>query len=161
MRTDTIPAVFSAPLAEAYYPVTFKSPSGATWTQKIEARRYFTSVVTALHVAEKNDDGKKPPSKRKHLGRMFNQSSRCNGKPEMKIDMLDADGEVVKTQALNNNYQKDLEVPAGSYDVRLYWRAKKDGPWTYEKTRAIKVTRDGWKITTGCDKAGGDIWFEP
>ena len=155
VQTDTVPVVFRAPLADAYYSMTIVAPNGAAWTKKIATRRYNVTEVTVSHVA---DDKAPAKSARKFIGSMFNDASGCNIKATMKIELIAGDGTVVATSTLKNGYSQEQSIASGTYDIRVYSMQK--DRWTYETTGKANVDSDKWKITSGCSNEGVGVWFE-
>ncbi len=161
VKTDTVPAVFGVANGvanvNAFYPVTFTAPTGATWTKKFQVKKYsstdikvsHSTVVVAAAVTAKN------VAVAKRIGTVYNKTGKCSLSGTVKLEFSHAEHGIVTSQVDLKKWQQ-LDIKAGTYSVRAFFWMNND--WVYQITRDIKIERDGWELTSSCGKGGFDLF---
>ena len=147
-HAGVVPEVFDLPDRDAFVKVTIVSADGATWTKKIEVRAGQQTEVAVSYAAEATAPGGKARTfvgKVAHLGRACGKQWAVQIKAEI---LRHADGGTVTSWTLKPDDIYDLELAAGSYDVRVYKRSGDDWAWAF--TGALSVDKDGWESGVGC-----------
>lgn len=157
-KEDTIPAIINLPDRDMFLPVTVTAADGQKFDQKIEikARQQAELVVTYTPDAKAPAPAAAPG--RKFIGRTANFSSRCKDADrwELRLDFLrTSDGSVLGSSTLKLDGQQSLELPGGSYDVRMYGRrAGATTDFGFMKTLKMDVDADDWLFAYGCRARG-------
>lgn len=157
--TDTAPAVFPAPPKDGFYTATFVAPSGATWTTKVEVKRYQATEVRVRHLAaEAPKDKPAAAPVRTFIGSAVNKISTCGKKLAGRVEFIDANGRVGGTVDVKSGGLGQASLPGGTYDVRAYiWDVD---AWTYQTTTRIQILADNWRATLMCGKGPLEIRFD-
>jgi hypothetical protein len=147
--TDTVPAVMAIANTDAYVVVKMTAPSGRTWEKKVEVRANHQTILRIKHTPP-GDAPKAEPSKvKKHIGTVQNTTNKCQKRTYHKFDFM-ADGAVVRSIELEaGKYQPNVELPAGTYDVRRF--DVRQGQWVFAETTSFAVNKDGWVYYYGCN----------
>ncbi len=146
--SDTLPAIVRLP-DEGFYQVTITAPSGAAWSQKVEARRYQITELRVKHTVSEAPATPAAAPQRKYIGTMVNRVSTCGKKLAAKVELVDGAGVTAAFQIKTNSLEQG-SVVGGTYDVRAYvWDAGAND-WTYQTTTSALFNRDNWKITLLC-----------
>lgn len=149
-RADTAPAVFNFDNADNYVLVRFEAPGGASWEKKIEVKAYHQTVLRVRHVKAV---AAAPDNKavRTYVGVAANTSHLCKKPAErVAIKMEIVKETVVKSFELQPKSTLNVDLPEGTYDVRVY--KPLNGQWAYTQTIPRQVTKDGWVLEFGCGK---------
>lgn len=161
VSTDTSPALFKAPAADAFYQVTLVAPSGAKWTKKIEVRKFQITDLRVKHVVEERPAAAPPAAApaRSYVGNVLNKIATCGKKFAARVDFIDAGGQTTAAIQVGAGALNQATVPGGTYDVRAYiWEARlKD--WTYQVTTRAQIDRDNWSATLICGTGSLELRF--
>jgi hypothetical protein len=148
-KADTVPAVFNFDNADSYVVVRLESPAGASWEKKFEVKAWNQTVVRVRHTT-----GTAAPTNNKkartYVGVLANTLHVCRYSKDRVPVMLEVVADqVVKTVVLQPRSRENVDLPAGTYDVRVYkpFREK----WAYTQTLQQTVTKDGWSVNVKCD----------
>ncbi|HTM22302.1 MAG TPA: hypothetical protein VL172_17400 [Kofleriaceae bacterium] len=148
VKSDSVPAVFTLPDQDGYYEVAVTAPDGATWSRKIEVRVRQQTSLAVRYVADAATPA--PPAGHNYIGRLRNTTHRCQAPVEVRWDFL-LDGKPVVSRVVPPGKQaNNVEVVAGSYDVRVFGRGAADQPFKYLQTDRVEVKADGWQVEFGC-----------
>lgn len=153
-KSGTIPEVFSLADKDDFVKVTITAPDGTAWTKKVEIQ---VKKQTELAVSFKPDVAKAEPSAaRSYLGQLTNRTDGCGHRyaGEIRADFLAAsDGSKAKTVAVAAGRNANVEVPSGSYDVRIFQAVR--GEWQFVLSGRQELSKDGWRLTFGCSDRKG------
>jgi hypothetical protein len=152
VKKDTIPAIIPLPNEDQYLPVMVTAKDGHSWAEKVEIRAKQQTELSLTYVATKATPAKK--GGRKYMGRLANAASSC-GKAwkgrDVQFELVGTDsGDELGKWRFPGDGVKSVEIPAGSWDVRAYVKAK--GSYHYYDTRTVEVKKDNFNIAIGCQK---------
>jgi hypothetical protein len=150
-KAATVPEIFQLANADAYVQVTIQAPDGTKWSKKVEVRAKHMAQVVVTFTPAKEPKAAAHRAARNHIGRFVNGGKGC-GKTwdrAIKAEFRRPDGDAVKaTVELAPGEYKDVEVPAGGYEVRVSF---KDGAaWKFALTGKHDIGKDGWALGFGC-----------
>jgi len=151
VKSDTVPALFALPEADAFLKVTITAPDGSSWSKKVEIRAKQQAEL-AVNFKEEAKTQEKPAS-RSFVGKVEHAGHTCGDawKRSLKIDFLQGgSSNVTLSKEIEWNTYVNLEVPAGRYDVRMF--VKNNDVWDFVATAPADVQKDGWKYSFGCTK---------
>ena len=150
VKSDTVPALFALPDADAFMKVTVTAPDGSAWSKKVEIRAKQQAEL-AVNFKEEAKTQEKPASTRTFVGKVENAGHTCGDawKKPLKVDFLvGGSSTVALSKEIEWNTYVNLEVPAGHYDVRMY--VKTNDVWDFVATAPADSQKDGWKYSFGC-----------
>ena len=160
VKTDTVPAVFGVANGvanvNAFYPVTFTAPNGATWTKKFQVKKHSSTDIKVSHstVVAPAAAAPKEAAVGKRMGTVYNKTGKCSIGGTVKLEFSHPEHGTVTSQVDLKKWQQ-LDIKAGTYSVRaFFWM---NNAWVYQVTRDIKIERDGWELTSSCVKTGFDL----
>lgn len=150
-QTDTVPAVFNLPDADAYVVVKVASPDGKTWDKKVEVKAGHQSVVRIRHVKESTTAPTEDKPVASHVGKITNSTHACQ-QAERNKHRFDfrTGGKSQGSFDLDSGTFVNAELRVGSYEVRR-WVIQSD-KWVFQATDKLEVTKDGWEYNFGCGK---------
>jgi hypothetical protein len=150
-KEDTIPAIFSLPDHDAFIPVTITSADGKVFNQKIEVKAHQQTDLAVKYEGEAKAPAAAAPG-RKFLGHAGSFMERCKESRELKMEFLrSSDGQSASSIVLKPQSSQNVELTAGQYDVRLFWRAPgSNGDFSFWRTEKLEVTADEWIFAYGC-----------
>ncbi|MBT8496405.1 MAG: hypothetical protein KJO07_25385 [Deltaproteobacteria bacterium] len=145
-REDTVPAVFKFANQANYYRVQVTAKDGKTWTKKIEVKAHRETVLRVSYTPK----GKAPQTQDKKVQTFIGKArNTCRRKVALRFEFkLGADKKA--TVSLVPRQTKDVELPAGSYKVRVYNATTRSKKWNYLKTFDLSVKSDGWSFAPSC-----------
>jgi hypothetical protein len=149
-KEDTIPAIFSLPDHDAFIPITITAADGKKFEQKIEVKAHHQTDLVVKYEGEAKAAAAAPG--RKFLGHAGSFMERCKDVRELKMDFLrNSDGQSASSIVLKPQSSQNVELTAGQYDVRLFWRAPgSNGEFSFWRTEKLEVTADEWIFAYGC-----------
>jgi hypothetical protein len=149
-QTDTVPAVFNLPDADAYHLVKVTAPDGKAWEKKVEVKAGHQSVVRIRHVKATTtpSEDKPVPS---HIGKITNSTHAC-AQAERSKHRFDfrTGGKSLGSYDVDTGTFINAELAAGKYEVRRF--VVQNGTWVYQATDKFDITKDGWEYNYGCGK---------
>ncbi len=151
-KEDTIPAIIALPDQDAYVPVTIIAPDGKSWTGKIEVKAKQQATVSFGYTADAAPAAQAGAA-RKFIGKITNLTNTCDATHQgsMHFEFLDANGQkLYETDLDMNQFKPNVEVPAGTYDVRIFKKTPQ-GP-IYQTTTKYTVSADNWHFEWSCKR---------
>jgi hypothetical protein len=156
-QEDTIPHVFALPDQDAYVPVTITAPDGKNWSGKIEVKSHQqTQLAFKYTAAPAAAPEAKAKAARKFIGHLNNNSNVCHEKLRIpvKYDLLDETGATVSETVLTSGQEKQLDLPAGNYEVRVFFA--ENNAWRLNQTfKDLQINADKWGFSIGCARRNG------
>src|SRR5688572_27441243 len=140
-KEDTIPAIFTLGDHDAFIPVKITAADGKSFEQKIEVKAHQQTDLVVKYEA----DAKAAPAAgpgRKYLGHTSSFMGRCSTKDQkdLKLEFLrSADGQSAAVIELKPEGHQNVEMPAGSYDVRIFTRGGSSANYSFLRTEKIGV----------------------
>jgi hypothetical protein len=149
-RAGTVPEVFAMPEKDQFVKVTLTAPDGTVWTKKVEV---VAKKQTELAISFKGDAPKAEAAatRRNYIGRMQNSAGGCglSWRLPIRADFLDpATGTVLVSKQVEHNKNQQLEVPAGTAEIRVFLLQNKE--WKFVVTGKHTFAKDGWQLGFGC-----------
>ncbi len=151
-KEDTIPAIISLPDQDAFVPVTIIAPDGKSWSGKIEVKAKQQATIAFTYTAQAAAPAAAAPA-RKFIGKVTNLTNTCDATHQgtMHFEFLDAGGtKVYEVDVEMNTFKPNVDIPAGSYDVRVFKKTAQ-GP-IYQTTSKYTISQDGWNFEWSCKR---------
>jgi hypothetical protein len=146
--SGTAPEVFPLRNHDQFVTVTIKAPDGTTWRRKVEVQANHQTVISISFT-------KSTPATqnvRRYLGSVHNTIDACTDAFDAPVQFEFLDQKLGKAQAtarVGHGKSKQVELPAGTYDVRI--QVYEDSAWhVIGTTRDVQIDRDGWRRAFGC-----------
>jgi hypothetical protein len=155
-QEDTVPHVFALPDQDAYVPVTITAPDGKSWSGKIEVKAHQQTQLAFKYSAAPAPAEAKAKAARKFIGHLNNNSHVCaeRARIPVKYDLLDETGATVNETVLTAGQEKQVELPAGNYEVRVFFA--ENNAWRLNQTfKDLQVNSDKWGFAIGCARRNG------
>jgi hypothetical protein len=151
VKTDTVPALFQLPDADAFYKVTLAAPDGTTWSKKVEIRAKYQAELGVAYKAPEAKTQEKPAQSVNFVGKLENAGHTCSDawSRSLKLDLMrSAGGQVVVSKEIEPKTWQNVELASGHWEARMY--VKTNDVWDFVATAPLEIGKDGWKYSFGC-----------
>lgn len=150
----TLPAIISYNNNPHTFIDVLVTRSGQTiWREKVEVKPRMQTVVTLNYRGAATKRPKavsRPMPTRRFIGTLYNTTNHCKNaaRGDVKLQFMRG-GQTVKSFEVGQGMRlNNVELPTGTYDVRVY--QKRSGSFMFTKTFTSNVDKDGWVFSYGC-----------